>query len=88
MMEKAELMQYIELIMSNEEVVKAKPDPEIYNTAMTKMGLMPEECLILEDNKNGIEAARQSGAYLLEVHDIYDVNYANIKREIMKLEKK
>ena len=72
--------------MSNEDVSKAKPDPEIYIKTMKKMDLHPEECLVVEDNKNGIEAANRSGAHLLAVKDVWDVNYTNIKKTIDKLE--
>lgn len=84
MMRKAALMDYLELIMSNEDVTHSKPDPEIYVKAMEKMGLKPDECLILEDNKNGIKAAVASKAYLLRVNDVYDVNYSNIMNAIKK----
>lgn len=86
MMQKAALNDYLELIMSNEDVKKSKPDPEIYVKAMEKMQLTPDECLILEDNKNGIKAALASGGHLLRVNDIYDVNYANIKNKINQIE--
>lgn len=86
MMKKASLMEYLSLIMSNEDVVKAKPNPEIYVKAMEMLGLKPDECLILEDNKNGIKAAIDSGAHLLRVNDIYDVNYSNIKNRIREIE--
>lgn len=86
MMKKASLMEYLSLIMSNEDVVKAKPDPEIYVKAMKMLDLEPDECLILEDNKNGIKAAIDSGAHLLRVNDIYDVNYSNIKNRIREIE--
>ena len=86
MMEKAELMPYLDLILSNQDVSKAKPDPEIYLTAMAKLNRKPEECLILEDNKNGIKAAIASGGHLLEVETVYDVNYTNIKNRILQIE--
>lgn len=86
MMEKAELMPYIDLIMSNEDVAKAKPDPEIYIKAMEKMGVTPEESLILEDNQNGVRAALASGANLLRVDTVYDVNYLNIISKIRELD--
>ncbi len=86
MMKKASLMEYLSLIMSNEDVVKAKPNPEIYVKAMEMLDLKPDECLILEDNKNGIKAAIDSGAHLLRVNDIYDVNYSNIKNRIREIE--
>lgn len=79
MMDKAMLTAYLDLIVSNEDVRKAKPDPEMYRTAIAKLGLKPEECIVVEDNPNGIAAGRASGAAVLEVATVYDVNYENIK---------
>ena len=87
MMKKAGLFFYLDLIMSNEDVEKSKPDPEIYISAMKKLELRPEECLILEDNKNGIRAAMASGGSLLRVVDTTDVTYENIHRKIQEIER-
>ncbi|SCX99322.1 haloacid dehalogenase superfamily, subfamily IA, variant 3 with third motif having DD or ED/haloacid dehalogenase superfamily, subfamily IA, variant 1 with third motif having Dx(3-4)D or Dx(3-4)E [Lachnospiraceae bacterium XPB1003] len=84
MMKKSGLADYIDLIMSNEDVVKSKPDPEIYLNAMGKLGLSPDECIVVEDNPNGIMAGKRSGARVLEVASIYDVNYENIMNAIKK----
>ena len=78
MMEKAALRPYLDLIVSNEDVQKAKPDPEIYLKAFELLGLEPQQCVILEDNKNGIKAAKDSGGNVLEIGDTSDVNYWNI----------
>ncbi len=86
MMERSQLMPYIDLIVSNEDVAKAKPDPEMYETAIRKFGLEPLECLVVEDNPNGIQAGRASGASVLEVATVYDVNYENIMRKIGECE--
>ncbi len=86
MMEKAELMPYIDMIVSNEDVVKSKPDPEMYTTTINRFGLKPEECVVVEDNPNGIQAGRASGASVLEVATVYDVTYDNIKRLIGECE--
>lgn len=86
MMEKAALTQYLDLIMSNEDVTKGKPNPEIYTTAMQRLGVLPEECLILEDNKNGIAAAKASGGNLLQIIEVTDVNYNNIRNRINEIE--
>ncbi len=86
MMEKAALTQYLDLIMSNEDVTKGKPNPEIYTTAMQRLGVLPEECLILEDNKNGIAAAKASGGNLLQIVEVTDVNYNNIRNRINEIE--
>lgn len=85
MMEKAMLTNYLDLIVSNEDVKKAKPDPEMYQTAIAKFGFDPEECIVVEDNPNGIAAGKASGASVLEVSTVYDVNYENIKRIIDKV---
>jgi beta-phosphoglucomutase-like phosphatase (HAD superfamily) len=86
MMEKAGLAKYIEFYLSNEDVVKSKPDPEIYVTAIKKMNLLPEECLIMEDNDKGIKAALASGAHLLKVEHPGDVNYHRIRERINEIE--
>lgn len=85
MMDKAGLINWIDLIISNEDVKNAKPDPEMYQTAIAKFGLKPMECLVVEDNPNGIEAGKASGATVLEVATIYDVNYENIKKIVYKI---
>ncbi len=86
MMERAELMPYLDLIVSNEDVVKAKPDPEMYLTAMRKLSMRPEECIVVEDNPNGIQAGIASGAQVLQVVTVMDVNYENIARKIEECE--
>ncbi len=86
MMEKSSLRQYLDFIVSAEEVQEGKPDPEIYNISIGKLGLSPKDCLILEDNENGIEAAIASGAHLMKITDVEDVNYQNIKNRILELE--
>ena len=86
MMNMSSLDKYLDLKLSNEDVSLSKPDPEIYIKAMERLNLSPEECLIVEDNENGIKAAKSSGANLLAVKTVDDVNYNNIKNRIRELE--
>lgn len=86
MMDRSGLSSYIDLIVSNEDVTKAKPDPEMYQIAIKKFGFRPEECVVVEDNPNGIQAGKASGASVLEVATVYDVNYENIRRKIEECE--
>lgn len=86
MMEKSALAKYIDLIVSNQDVKKGKPDPEMYIQAITKFGLKPKECLICEDNENGIRAARASGGNVLVISEVSDTNYFNIKNKIKQIE--
>lgn len=88
MMDKASLAEYLDFFLSNQDVSKGKPDPEIYNLAIKKLGLDPKECVIVEDNEHGLEAARASGANVLKVETVYDVTYDNIKEFIQEVESK
>lgn len=86
MMELSELLQYLDFFLSNQDVTKAKPDPEIYITVIERLGLKADECVVCEDNKNGIIAAKRAGTHVLEISTVYDVNYDNIKNFINKIE--
>lgn len=86
MMEKAALSNYLEIMLSNEDVVKGKPDPEIYTKTINLLGLTPEECVVVEDNENGIRAAKAAGAYVLIVNEVTDVIYRNIRQFIDSVE--
>ena len=85
MMDYAKLTKYFDFMLSNQDVTKSKPDPEIY--LMKRLGLKPDECLIVEDNENGIKAALASGGHLLKVDTVNDVNYDNIRKRIDEIEK-
>lgn len=88
MMDKSALAPYLTFTISNEEVKKAKPDPEIYNKAIERLGLSPKEVLVVEDNINGVKAALAAGANLLQVNTVDDVTYKNIKEKIKEIESK
>jgi beta-phosphoglucomutase-like phosphatase (HAD superfamily) len=82
MMDRANLDQYLDLQLSSDDVVLAKPAPDIYIKAINHLGLKPEQCLIVEDNENGIKAALASGAHVLVVAETGDVNLNNILDKI------
>lgn len=86
MMNKADLMQYLDFYLSNQDVRQGKPDPEIYNLAIGRLGLRPSECLVLEDNPNGILAAQRAGAHVMEVATVEDVRLDNILARIARAE--
>jgi len=52
MMQKSNLKEYLDFFLSNQDVKKGKPDPEIYNKAIERLGLSPKECMIVEDNES------------------------------------
>lgn len=79
--------QYFEFMLSNEDVSKPKPDPEMYATAIERIGVTPERTLIVEDNQHGIAAAKAAGAHVLRVIDPQDVTYQRITAEIAEIER-
>lgn len=84
MMELSALATHLDFYLSNEDIAHAKPHPEIYETAMNRLGLPPGHCLIVEDNENGIAAARASGGHVMEVGGVEDVTYDRILAAIAK----
>lgn len=84
MMDLSALTPYLDFFLSNEDTTRAKPHPQIYLDAMARFGLPPERCLIIEDNENGIRAARASGAFVMEVGGVEDVIYDRILAAIAR----
>ena len=73
-LKKSGLSQYFDTSFSNEDVDKAKPDPQIYLLAMEQLGVKPDETLIFEDSPNGLKAAKDSGAHVAVVNSPVDVD--------------
>jgi beta-phosphoglucomutase-like phosphatase (HAD superfamily) len=86
MMEKSHLSSYFSFTLSSEDVKEGKPSPEIYIKAMDKLNIKPNECIIIEDNINGIRAAIASGAHVMRVANVDDVNYSSIIEFIKSVE--
>lgn len=73
------LDQYLEIALSNEDVKRAKPYPDIYLKAIDLLGLKAHECVIVEDNEKGIQAAIAAKAHVLKVKEVTDVTLQNIQ---------
>jgi HAD superfamily hydrolase (TIGR01509 family) len=73
MLSKLGLIEYMDLIISNEDVKNSKPHPEMYWKAMSTMGVLPEETLIVEDSPPGLLAATRSRAHILRVNNPMDL---------------
>ena len=61
LLQKYGLENTFEFIVSGDMVEKGKPDPEIYNKCVEKLGVSSSECLVLEDSLNGIKAGVAAG---------------------------
>ena len=78
------IIEYFDLILSNEDVKNSKPHPEIYWKAISMMGYLPEETLIVEDSPYGLLAASRSKAHVMRVGTPKEVTYNNIHKHLNK----
>lgn len=72
-------LQYVHRLIASDMVMRPKPHPEGYLTAIAAAGVTPEETLVVEDSPKGLEAAYASGANVMRVDGCADVTLANIK---------
>lgn len=61
-------------ILAGDVVSRKKPDPEIYNLAKERLGLEPAECVVVEDNRNGLLAAKAAGMRCIITTNSYTKN--------------
>lgn len=81
---KFDIIDRFDLILSNEDVKNSKPHPEIYWKAMSMIGCLPEETLIIEDSPYGLLAANRSKANVMRVSSPKEVTYNNIYKLLNK----
>lgn len=75
------IKEYFNVIVNGDMITKGKPDPEIFLLDAKKLGLKPEECVVIEDSFAGIKAARNAGMSVIamattfppEQHEDYDL---------------
>lgn len=84
---KLQVKSLFDIILTNEDVEFPKPSPEIYKKAMNILGVTPEETVILEDSPTGLRAAFESGANVMRVNHVSDVNICKINRFISSINK-
>ena len=70
-MEKTDLKKYIDEFASGAEVENGKPAPDVFLLAAERLGIKPEECLVLEDSKAGVIAGSSAGAKVIMVPDMF-----------------
>lgn len=78
------IIEYFDLILSNEDVENSKPHPEMYWKAISMMKCLPEETLIIEDSPYGLLAANRSKAHIMRVESSKNVTYNNIYKYLNK----
>ena len=77
------ISKYVDFKLTNEDIVNPKPNPEIYLRIFIKFGIYPSEALIVEDSHYGREAAISSGAKLLPIKKIDELDLKKIKLNLI-----
>ena len=80
------IMEFMDLVISNEDVKNSKPHPEMYWKAISMMSVLPEETLIVEDSPYGLLAASRSKSHVLRVKNPQEVTYTNIFKKLTEIE--
>ncbi len=62
---------FFDVICTSVDVERGKPDPECYLTAAVKLHVAPEDCLVFEDMRMGIQAAHRAGMRVCAVADAF-----------------
>lgn len=73
-LEKVQLAEYFDLIVAGDDLQQSKPDPDPYLLAAQKLNLEPSECLAIEDNSVGIEAAKRAQIQVVGISHIYPLH--------------
>lgn len=76
------IIEFMDYILSNEDVQNSKPHPEMYWRAISKLGCLPEETLIVEDSPHGLVAASRAKAHVLRVKNPSEVRFKNIIKKL------
>jgi beta-phosphoglucomutase-like phosphatase (HAD superfamily) len=62
-----DLHQYFKAIVSGDDAIHGKPNPEIFLLAASKLGINPSECVVFEDAPHGVQAAKRAGMFCVAV---------------------
>lgn len=62
-----DIRRYFKVIVSGDDVKRGKPDPEVFLTAATKLGVAPRQCVVFEDAVAGVAAAKAGGMQCVAV---------------------
>jgi beta-phosphoglucomutase len=77
-LEKVHLLNRFHSIVDGTMVENAKPDPEVFLLAADLMGIRPENCVVFEDAKAGVEAAQNGGMRCIGIGDSLTLQDADL----------
>ena len=85
------LLEFVDIYVSNEDIVRNKPYPEMYWKCMIALGALPDNTVIIEDSVVGRQGALDSKCHLIPVENRKDLDQSkidNIKKILFSKKKK
>ncbi len=73
-LESAEIPYKQMVYVNGSEIKRKKPDPELFLTAASRMGIEPARCVVIEDAPSGVQAARTAGSKCIAVTNSVDAS--------------
>ncbi len=65
------LTRHMDFVLTREDYVSSKPDPEPYLLALSRFGARADECLVVEDSQRGLQSAIAAGIDCAVVHNTF-----------------
>ncbi len=69
------LSDYFETVVGGDMVERKKPDPEIYTLTVSRLSLVPADCIAFEDSQSGIAAADSAGLATIAVPHAMSIDH-------------
>ena len=85
MLQSAGLLDLMDCVLTNEDVERAKPSPDIYLAVASKLGVDPSDCLVVEDSETGVAAAIQAEMHVVRVGNPSEVNLGRVRKAMEEL---
>ncbi len=63
------LADAFDAVADGHDIERSKPAPDVFLVAAARLGIRPDECLVVEDAEAGIKAAKAAGMYAVAVGD-------------------
>ena len=80
------ILEFVDYYISNEDVKRTKPYPEMYWKCMTELNVIPKNTIIVEDSHIGRQGAIDSGAHLLPIENANDLTFFKVMNKLNEIE--
>lgn len=78
-----EIIDFFDVIVSGDDVLKSKPEPDIFLRASKLLGVEPKDCMVIEDSEHGVKAAKSAGMKCIGYINVnsgnMDLSYADLQ---------